>query len=47
MKLLDTETKKIILEEVFPMFDLAEGQIVSDYDLVYFKNRLLSRLPSM
>ena len=33
--------KKDILGKAFPMFHIAEGQIVSDYDLIYFKNGLL------
>ncbi len=33
--------KKDILGKAFPMFNIAEGQIVSDYDLIYFKNGLL------
>lgn len=33
--------QKDILGEAFPMFKIVEGQIVSDYDLIYFKNGLL------
>lgn len=33
--------KKDILQQSFPMFHIVEGQIVSDYDLIYFKNGLL------
>ena len=33
--------KKDILKQAFPMFHIAEGQVVSDYDLIYFKNGLL------
>lgn len=33
--------KKDILGKAFPMFHIVEGQIVSDYDLIYFKNGLL------
>ncbi len=33
--------KKDILGKAFPMFEIVEGQIVSDYDLIYFKNGLL------
>ena len=33
--------KKDILGKAFPMFKIVEGQIVSDYDLIYFKNGLL------
>ncbi|MDW3195302.1 MAG: hypothetical protein R8G66_23200 [Cytophagales bacterium] len=30
-----------ILQKAFPMFNIVEGQIVSDYDLIYFRNGLL------
>ncbi|MEM7272408.1 MAG: hypothetical protein AAF547_04950 [Actinomycetota bacterium] len=30
-----------ILGRAFPMFDLAEGQVVTDYDLIYFHSGLL------
>ena len=33
--------KKDILKKVFPMFHIVEGQIVGDYDLIYFKHGLL------
>ena len=33
--------KQDILGKPFPMFNLAEGQIVTDYDLIYFANGLL------
>ena len=33
--------KKDILKRAFPMFHIEEGQVVSDYDLIYFKNGLL------
>lgn len=33
--------KKDILKKAFPMFKIVEGQIVSDYDLIYFKNGML------
>ncbi|MEM9053400.1 MAG: hypothetical protein AAGC47_15205 [Bacteroidota bacterium] len=33
--------KKDILQQAFPMFHIVEGQIVSDYDLIYFKNGML------
>lgn len=36
-----TNEKKDILQQAFPMFNIIEGQIVSDYDLIYFKNGLL------
>ncbi len=34
-------TKQDILRKPFPMFNLNEGQIVTDYDLIYFTNGLL------
>lgn len=37
----EVNRKKDILGKAFPMFHIAEGQIVSDYDLIYFKNGLL------
>lgn len=30
-----------ILGKAFPLFNVAEGQIVSDYDLIYFRNGML------
>ena len=33
--------KKDILKKAFPMFHIQEGQIVGDYDLIYFKHGLL------
>ena len=33
--------KKDILGKAFPMFKIVEGQIVSDYDLIYLKNGML------
>jgi hypothetical protein len=36
-----TNEKKDILGKAFPIFNIAEGQIVSDYDLIYFRNGLL------
>lgn len=33
--------KKDIFGKVFFMFKIVEGQIVLDYDLIYFKNGLL------
>lgn len=33
--------KKDILKKAFPMFSIVEGQIVSDFDLIYFKNGML------
>ncbi len=32
---------KDILGKSFPMFNIGEGQIVSDYDLIYFRNGML------
>ena len=37
----ETTVKKDILGKAFPMFHIVEGQVVSDYDLIYFKNGLL------
>ena len=37
----EANTKKDILRKAFPMFNIVEGQIVSDYDLIYFKNDML------
>lgn len=33
--------KQDILKQAFPMFHIVEGQVVTDYDLIYFKNGLL------
>ncbi len=33
--------KQDILKQAFPMFNIVEGQVVTDYDLIYFKNGLL------
>ena len=41
MEPFETNTKKDILGKAFPMFNIVEDQIVSDYDLIYFKNGLL------
>ncbi len=41
MEPFETNVKKSILGKAFPMFNIVEGQITSDYDLVYFKNGLL------
>ncbi len=41
MSPFEANIKKDILGKAFPMFHIMEGQIVSDYDLIYFKNRLL------
>ena len=37
----EVNQQKDILGKAFPMFNIVEGQIVSDYDLIYFKNGLL------
>ncbi len=37
----ENQVKKDILGKAFPMFHIAEGQIVGDYDLIYFKHGLL------
>lgn len=37
----EANTKKDILGKAFPMFNIVEEQIVSDYDLIYFKHGLL------
>ena len=37
----ENNIKKDILGKAFPMFHIVEGQIVSDYDLIYFKNGML------
>ena len=37
----ESNVKKDILGKAFPMFHIVEGQIVSDYDLIYFKNGML------
>ncbi len=37
----EAEVKKDILKKAFPMFNIEEGEIVSDYDLIYFKNDML------
>ena len=41
MSPFEPNAKKDILGKAFPMFHIAKGQIVSDYDLIYFKNGLL------
>lgn len=41
MKPFETNNKKDILGKSFPMFHIQEGQIVGDYDLIYFKHGLL------
>lgn len=41
MSPFEANVKKDILGKAFPLFKIAEGQIVSDYDLIYFKHGLL------
>ena len=41
MSAFESNVKKDILGKTFPLFNIAEGQIVSDYDLIYFKHGLL------
>ena len=41
MSAFETNKKKDILQKAFPMFNIVDGQIVSDYDLIYFKNGML------
>ena len=36
-----TDQKQDILKKTFPMFNMQEGQIVSDFDLIYFRNGML------
>ena len=33
--------KANILKKAFPLFNIVEGQIVTDYDLIYFRNGML------
>lgn len=41
MTAFKTGEKKDILQKAFSMFNIKEGQIAADYDLIYFKNGLL------
>ncbi|MCR9253213.1 MAG: hypothetical protein NXI20_22560 [bacterium] len=41
MEPFENNVKKDILGQTFPMFHIEKDQIVSDYDLIYFKNGLL------
>ena len=36
-----TGTKSDILKKAFPMFNIVKGQVVTDYDLIYFRNGML------
>ena len=37
----EANAKKDILGKAFPLFNITAGEVVSDYDLIYFKNGLL------
>ena len=37
----EANVKQDILKKAFPMFNIVEGQVVSDYDLIYFQNGML------
>ncbi len=37
----EANVQKDILGKAFPMFNIEEGQITSDHDLIYFKNGML------
>lgn len=37
----EDQVQKDILGKAFPMFHIVEGQVVGDYDLIYFKHGLL------
>lgn len=41
MSNFENKIQKNILGKAFPMFHIVEGQIVGDYDLIYFKHGLL------
>lgn len=41
MEPFEVNSKKDILGKAFPMFNIIEGQVVSDYDLIYFRNGML------
>ena len=41
MSPFESGVKKDILGKAFPMFNIVEGQIVSDFDLIYFRHGLL------
>lgn len=41
MPAFEANQKQDILRKAFPMFNIEKGQVVSDYDLIYFKNGLL------
>ena len=41
MSVFETGVQKDILKKAFPMFHIEEGQVVGDYDLIYFKHGLL------
>lgn len=37
----EANKKQDILKKAFPMFNIVEGQVVSDFDLIYFRNGML------
>ena len=41
MSPFEANEQQDILKKAFPMFNIEEGQIVSDYDLIYFRNGML------
>ncbi|MEM7183052.1 MAG: hypothetical protein AAF518_19235 [Spirochaetota bacterium] len=41
LKKFQVNVKQSILKKAFPMFNIIKNQIVTDYDLIYFKNGLL------
>ena len=41
MSAFQSNTQKDILQKAFPMFNIVDGQTVSDYDLIYFRNGML------
>lgn len=41
MEPFEHNVKKDILGKTFPMFNIVAGQIVTDFDLIYFKNGML------
>ncbi|NEQ50157.1 MAG: hypothetical protein F6K11_08510 [Leptolyngbya sp. SIO3F4] len=41
MQAFEAGVQQDILEQAFPLFSIEEGQTVTDYDLIYFRNGLL------
>ena len=41
MSPFEAGVKQDILKKAFPMFNIVEGQVVTDYDLIYFKKGML------